>query len=89
MISAKILNLNLNTCRFKYNQLIFRCFKCKQIYEKDFNKDLINRFANTYRFCNEDINKFVLSLRTGFYPYEYNDSWERFHETSLPDKKSF
>ena len=28
-------------------------------------------------------------LRKGFYPYEYMDSWERFHETSLPNKKEF
>ena len=23
------------------------------------------------------------------YPYEYMDNWERFDETSLPDKKAF
>ena len=28
-------------------------------------------------------------LRKGVYPYEYRDSWERFDETTLPDKKSF
>ena len=28
-------------------------------------------------------------LRKGVYPYEYMDSWERFDETSLPDKESF
>ena len=28
-------------------------------------------------------------LRKGVYPHEYMDSWERFDETSLPDKKSF
>ena len=28
-------------------------------------------------------------LRKGVYPYEYMDSWERFNETSLPDKKAF
>ena len=28
-------------------------------------------------------------LRKGVYPYEYKDSWERFNEESLPDKKSF
>ena len=32
---------------------------------------------------------FVLLLRKGVYPYEYMDSWERFNETSLPDKKAF
>ena len=72
----------------KDDQLIFRYFECKNKYEKDFNKDLINRFANTYRFSNEDINKFVLLLRKGVYPYKHMDSWDRFNET-LPDKKSF
>ena len=28
-------------------------------------------------------------LRKGVYPYEYMDSWQRFDETSLPDKKEF
>ena len=28
-------------------------------------------------------------LRKGVYPYEYMDSWERFNETSFPDKESF
>ena len=42
-----------------------------------------------YQFCNGDLNKFVLLLRKGVYPYEYMDSWERFNETSLPPKKSF
>ena len=52
-------------------------------------KDLIKNFSNTYKFCNNDINKFVLLLRKGVYPYEYMDSWEIFNETSLPSKKDF
>ena len=28
-------------------------------------------------------------MRKGVYPYEYMDSWHRFNETSLPDKKDF
>ena len=28
-------------------------------------------------------------LRKGVYPYEYMDSWERFDETSLPNKEAF
>ena len=70
-------------------QLIFWCFECKKNYKKKFNKKLIKRFANIYEFCNEDINKFVLLLRKEIYPYEYMDSWERFDETSLPDKRGF
>ena len=72
----------------KDDQLIFRCFECKKNYEKDFNKELSKRFGNIYEFCNEDINTFILLLRTGVYPYEYMDSWERFDET-LPDKEAF
>ena len=68
----------------KDDQLIFRCFECKKSYKKDFDKELIKRFANTYEFCNKDISKFILLLRKDTYPYEYIDSWERFDETSWP-----
>ena len=71
------------------DQLIFVCFQCKKNNQKDFNKDLINRFANTCEFCNKDIKRLILLLRKGIYPYEYIDSWERFDETSLPDKEAF
>ena len=50
----------------KDKQLIFRCFRCKKNYEKNFNKELISRFANTYQFCNGDLNKFILLLRRVF-----------------------
>ena len=73
----------------KDEQLIFRCLKCKKNYEKNFTKELIQRFANTYEFCNGDLNKFNLLLRKGVYPYEYMDNWQRFDETSLPDKEAF
>ena len=73
----------------KDEQLIFRCFSCKKNYKKDFNKELIKRFASTYWFCNKDLNKFILLLRKGVYPYEYMDNWERFNEALLPNKKAF
>ena len=47
------------------------------------------KFPNIYQFCIRDINKFVLLLRKGVFPYEYMDSWKRFDEISLPDKKAF
>ena len=73
----------------KDKQLIFSCFRRKKNYEKDFNKELIQRFANIYEFYNGDLNKFILFLRKGVYPCEYMDSWERFNEISLPDKEAF
>ena len=74
---------------FKDDQLIFRCFECKNNYNKDFIKELIKRFANIYELRKGDINKFILLLRKGVYPYEYMDSWKCFDETSLPDKEAF
>ena len=80
---------SLDYMKTKDEKLIFRCFSCEKNYEKDFNKELIERFANIYEFCNGDLNKFTLLLRKGVYPYDYMDNWERFDETSLPDKESF
>ena len=37
----------------KDEQLIFRCFSFKKNYVKNFNKDLIQRFANIYNFAME------------------------------------
>ena len=85
--------LNCESCldyiKTKNERLILNCFNCKQYYEKDFNKELIKKFANTYEFCNGSLNKFILLLRKGVYPYEYMDNWERFNETSLANKESF
>ena len=49
----------LDYMKTKDDQLIFRCSECKRNYQKDFNKDLIKRFGNTYEFCNKYINKFI------------------------------
>ena len=43
-------------------QLIFRCFRCKNNYKKNFSKELIQRFGNISEFCNGDLNKFILLL---------------------------
>ena len=46
-------------------------------------------FKNTFKFSNNDINKFILLLGKCVYPYEYMDEWEKDNETSLPKKKIF
>ena len=56
-------------------------------YQKKFDENLqICQFANTYKFSNHDINKFILPLRKAVYSYEYMDDWEKFNKTSLPRK---
>ena len=79
----------LDYIKTKNEKLILKCFNCKQFYENDFNKEIIKRFASTYEFCNGTLNKCILLLRKGVYPYEYMDNWERFDETLLPSKESF
>ena len=62
----------------KNNGLYYKCKECNdESYElmNEWNK----KFPNTYRFCNDDVNKFVLFLRKGVYPYEYMDSLKRFN----------
>ena len=73
---------------FKSNRLNNRCKECNGTSNKSIN-ELIEKFPNTYQFCNGDLNKFVLLLRKGVYPYEYMDSWEKFDETTLPPKEAF
>ena len=62
---------NLDYIKTKNEKLILECYNCKQCYKKNFNKELIKRFASTYEFCNNDttgsssserIDKFVLLL---------------------------
>ena len=72
----------------KNNKLRYKCEECKKIWLKPIN-GLIKKFPNIYKFCNGDINKFALLLRKCVYSYEYLHSWERFDETSLPEKKFF
>ena len=81
--------LNLEYMIAKDEILIFRFFKCKKSCEINFDKELINNFSSIYYFCKGNINKFVLLLRKGVYPYEYMDNWNRFSEILLPDKKDF
>ena len=73
---------------FKNNRLNYRCKECNGTSAKSVN-DLIEKFPRMHKFCNGDLNKFVLLLRKGVYPYEYMDSWEKFDETSIPPKEAF
>ena len=47
------------------------------------------RFKNTFKFSNNEINKFILLLRKGVYPYKDMDEWEKFNEISLAKKEDF
>ena len=78
-------------CKFaglKNNGLIYRCRECEEECQTPI-KGLIRKFSSVYQFCNDDLNKVVLLLRKGFYPYEDMDNWEKFDETTIPPKEAF
>ena len=80
---------NLCFVRAINENLIFKCIDCEKEYEKEFNNELIERFANTYKFCDNDLNKCIMLLRKGVYPYEYMDGWDKFNEKIIPVKELF
>ena len=73
----------------KSGKPLFKCFNCKRKYFEEFDEELMAKFKNTYRFCNGNIDRFMLLLRKGIYPYKYMDDWDRFNEEILPHKSDF
>ena len=67
----------------KDNLMRYKCLYCYEDYSKKLDEKLKKKFKNTFKFFNNDINKFVLLLRKSVYPYDYMDDWEKFNETTL------
>ena len=67
----------------------YKCLSCNKNYSNKIDEKLKKRFKNTFKFSNNDTNKFMLLLRKVVYPYEYMDQWGKFNETTLPEKEEF
>ena len=65
----------------------YKCLSCNKEYSKWFNQELKKKFQNAFKFSKNDINKFILLSRKCAYPYEYMVDWEKFNETTLPEKE--
>ena len=70
----------------KDNLVKYKCLYCNKDYSNKLNEILKKQFKNTFKFS-DDINKVISLLRKGVYPYEYMDDWEKFNETTLPEKE--
>ena len=81
-------------CFLKYesvkdNLIKYKCLSCNNDCSTKIDEELKKKFKNTFKFSNNDINKFILLLRKGVYPYKHMDDWEKFNETTLPEKEEF
>ena len=75
--------------RVKDNLIKYKRLSCNKDYSNKLNEPLKKGFKSKFKFSNNDINKFILLLRKGVYPYEYMDELEKFNETTLPEKEEF
>ena len=73
----------------KENSIKYKCLSCNKKYSNKIDEELKNRFKNTFKFSNNDINRFILLLRKCVYPYECMGEWEKFNETLFPKKEEF
>ena len=65
------------------NLIKCKCLYCNKNYSNKVDEEVKKRFNNTFKFSNNDINKFILQLRNGFCPFEYMDDWEKINETCM------
>ena len=78
-------NCKNQTCEIKYkywncfceytnvkdDSIAYKCLCCNKNYQQRFDKKLKERFFNTYKFSNQNKNKFFLLFKIVVYPYEY------------------
>ena len=81
-------------CFLEYESIKDNLIKCKFLtcnkdYSINADEKLKKRFKSTFKFSNNDINKFILLLRKGVQFYKYIDEQEKFNETTLLEIEEF
>ena len=54
----------------KDNSMKYYCLSCNKDYSKKTDEELKQQFKDTFKFSNNDINKFILMLTKGVYLYK-------------------
>ena len=75
--------------KLKDNSIKYKFLSFNKGYSNDIDEELKNQFKNTFKFSNNDINKFNLLLSKIVYPHDYTDKLEECNELSLIEKKDF
>ena len=79
----------LGYTNFKDDLIEHKCLLCNKNCQIKFDKKFKERFFYPCKYSNHDEYMFSLLLQRVAYPYEYMDDWEKFNETSSPEKKYF
>ena len=88
-MKCKYCDCFLECTNFKDDLIEYKCLNCNKIYWGKFDEKLEDSFFNTYKFSIFDNKKFIAFLWKGVYPCKYVDDWEKFNETTLPEKEDF
>ena len=67
-IKCKECDCSLTYDSVKNNLIKYKCLSCNKNYSEKLNKELKNKFKNTFKFSNNDVNKFMLLLKKVFIP---------------------
>ena len=87
-IEYKYWDCFLEYANFKDYLIEYECLCCNKSYQQKFHENSKRKIFRHIQIYYDD-NKSILLLRKGVYPYEYMSDWEKFNETSLPEKKDF
>ena len=71
-----------NKVKIKHDDKIIntRCKTCTKR-SKESIESLKNKYPNTFCLVNGNMDKFILFLKKGVYPYEYMNGWKKFEKT--------
>ena len=88
-IKYKYCDCFLEYTNFKDDFIEYKCLHCNKHYQHKFDENLKEPFCDTFKFSNNDNNKFILLLRKGAYHYEYMNDCEKFNKDLLLKKEAF